>query len=94
MYGVIVLLRDHVDMSLKDDSLHVLTSRSGWLADNNVADLILDGLKSMLLSPVAHIFHRKFFVLRRTRNLCQRVKILPHYLWIEFFYCHNLLKYI
>ena len=50
-------------IAVHDGRKHVLTSWSCWLADDNISYLILDGLKAMLLSPVIHILHCKFFML-------------------------------
>jgi hypothetical protein len=63
MDSVGILLRDHVDMTLKDYTLHVLATRGCRLADDDVSDFVLDGLKTMGHSPVIHIFHCKFLVL-------------------------------
>ena len=87
---VSVLLRHHVHMALKDDTLHVLAARSCRLADDDVADLVLDGLEAMLLTPVIHVLHCEFLMLRRAWNLCQCVEVLPHDLWIKFFNAHNI----
>ena len=60
---IVVLLRNHIDMSLKDHTLAVFITRSGRLADHDVADLVLDGLKAMRLSPVVHILDSKLLML-------------------------------
>ena len=61
--SICILLRDHVDVTLKNHSLHVLTSRSRRLADNDGAYLILDCLKAVLLTPVVHILNRLLLML-------------------------------
>jgi hypothetical protein len=50
-------------MSLKDNTFHIFTTRGCRLADNDVSDLILDGLKAMLLTPIVHILYSKFLML-------------------------------
>ena len=49
------LLRNHVHVSLHDDSLAVLESRSGRNGEYDVAGVILSDIDSMLLSPVQKV---------------------------------------
>jgi hypothetical protein len=63
MNSVSILLRHHIDVALKDNTLHILATRSSRLADNDVSNLVLDGLKAMGNTPIIHIFNCKFLVL-------------------------------
>ena len=86
MHRVRILLRYHIDVALKDDTLHVLTSRSRRLAYHNVPYLVLNGLKSMGLTPIIHILDSLGLFLGRARYLSQSIKVLPHYLWVKILY--------
>ena len=46
------LLRNHIHMSLKDDTLLLLHTRRGWLAHHNVVSRILEHLNTGLFAEI------------------------------------------
>ncbi len=58
-----ILLRDHVDVPLKDDTLAVLHSRSGFLTYYYISGLVPDSLKAKGLSEIVHVLHCKRLML-------------------------------
>ena len=88
-----ILLCNHIHMSLKDNTFHIFTSRSGRFAYDHVADRLVvnNGLKATADSPVVKVTRNFFLVLGRPRNLSEPVKVLPHQLWIQIFDSHNII---
>ena len=78
MVAVARLLRDHIHMSLEDDTLAVLESRGGRLADDDVAGFVLDGLEAMADAPIIEVFDYLSFVLRGSRDLGKAVEVIPN----------------
>ena len=74
------LLRHHVHVPLQDDALAVFHAGRGGHADDDVAGVVLDGLKSMGLAPVVQVFNDFSLVLGGTRDLGKGMEVLPYYL--------------
>ena len=90
MHLVGVFLRDHVHVGLQDNALAAFHARSRGLADDYIADFVLDSLKAETFAEIVKEFDRLALFLRGTRYLRQRIKVFPHDLWIEIFDCHDL----
>ena len=63
MYCVCILLRHHIYVALKNNTLEILATRCSRLANNDVANFILDSLKAMGNTPVIHILDCKSLML-------------------------------
>ena len=83
--GVVVLLRHHVEVALKDDALAVFHARCGRLADNHVAHMVNNGFKAKLLAKVFGVFNDFFFLFRRVGNVADIFKDIPQWFWIKVF---------
>ena len=86
---VVVVLRHHVEVALEDDALAVLHAGCGGLADDDVADLVADGLQSEALAEILHEVHGPPLFFRGTRNLCQRMEVLPYAFGIQIVNSHT-----
>ena len=84
------LLRDHVHMALQDHAFPVFKARSCADADNDVAGVVLHGLKSMGNAPVIEIINDFTLVLGGTGNPGQSIEILPDDLGVQFINFHIL----
>ena len=63
MYGIGCFLRDHIHVSLDDDSTAVLVSRSGRNPYDDVAGFISDSVHITLFGPFENVLAYCFFVL-------------------------------
>ena len=82
MDGVGVLLWHHVEVSLQDDALAVLVTWRCWLADDDVAGFVDDGLKTEVLTEFLHESDNLCFLLRWTRDACQAVEVFKYFFWL------------
>ena len=73
-------LRHHVHVALQDNALAVFHAGRGRNTDDDIAGIVLDGLKAMGLAPVVQVVDDLALVLGRARDLSKCVEILPHYL--------------
>ena len=78
VYLVGVLLRDHVQMGLQDDTFTVFHARGGRLAHDDVAAVVNESFKAMFLAPLLHEGDDLSFFFRRAWNLCETVEVSPH----------------
>ena len=76
-------------MSLENDSPAVLITRSGRLAEYDVAGIIPENLNAPGLAPVKEILLHLLLVLGRARNSGQSIEIVPDDFRFEIFDCHN-----
>ena len=83
VHRVIILLRHHVHVGLQDDSLAVLHTRGGRLADDDIACLVHKGFQAQALTKVYQIFGDLLYMSRRTRDAGQLIEMLPHVLWSQ-----------
>jgi len=85
-----ILLRHHVNMSLKDNSLAVLHPLCGRFSEDDVSGFVNDGLKAVFLPELLHEFRHPVLLLGRTRDLCYFIEIFPQKLWFKIFnFTHN-----
>ena len=89
VHGVGGLLRDHVHMALKDDSLAVLVPGGGGNTHDHVAGLVGKCFDLVLLGPVEQILANNLLVLGRTGTAGQSVEIVPDNSWLKIFDSHS-----
>ena len=75
-------------MALQDDAFAVFHTGGGRNADDDIAGIVLDGLKAVGNAPLVKIGNYFFFVLGRTRNAGERMEILPDNLGFKIFDTH------
>jgi hypothetical protein len=81
VHRIVILLRNHVHVCLKNHTFPVFHSRSCRFTDNYVTCFVYKRFQSQAFSEVNQKFCYFFHVSRRTGNLCQRIKMLPYVLW-------------
>ena len=79
MLDVGILLRNHIHMSLKDDTPAVFVARGGGNAHYHIAGFIGEGLHVVLFRPGEKMLAHHFLVLGRTRTTGQSVEVVPYY---------------
>ena len=70
MYFVGILLGNHVQVGLQDDTFAVLHARRGRLAHDDIAAVFNNGFQTMFFAPLLHESDYFCFFLLRARNLC------------------------
>ena len=83
-----VLLGHHVHMCLQNHARLVFVAFRGGLADDHVADLLLDRLQSQTAAIVGQKITNLFLYARRTRDASKCVEIFPHLLRFQVFQFH------
>ena len=68
VYGVVVLLWNHVQVRLQHNRFTVFHPGGGRFTDQNVANLVAFGVQPFFLRPAHDVFGKLFFVIRRVRN--------------------------
>ena len=92
MHCIVILLRNHVHVSLKNHLLTVFHPRSGRLAVNDITGFVLEWLYAYTFSKVQQELLHFLQVTRRAGNLSQWIEMLPHILRSERENCtHNFL---
>ena len=74
---VAVLLGHHIHVSLQNNARMAFHTRRGGFADDDVANLILDGFQTQRTAIVSQEVADFFLFARRTRDLGKAVEIVP-----------------
>ena len=89
VYGVLVFLRDHVEVRLQDDAGVVFAAGACRFAYADVAARVAFGIKPEAGGFVEDVLLDFFFVVRGARDLCDLVKVLPDCTGFEFLDAHS-----
>ena len=81
MNRIIILLRNHIHVCLKNYTFPVFHARSCRFTDNHITHFVYERFQSQAFSEVNQKFSHFLHVSGRTGNLSQRIKMLPHILW-------------
>ena len=73
-----VLLRNHIHMTLQNNTRMVFITRISRLANNHIADLVHNSLQTKTTTVIGQKLRNLFLLARWARNLCKAVEILPH----------------
>ena len=84
---IAVLLRNHIQVSLKNNALSILHTLCCRLPYYYIAGLILDSLQTKLLSKVIGKLNYLLLLSGRAWTLCQIIKILPNTFWTKICNC-------
>ena len=77
MHGVLIFLRDHIEVRLQDDAGVVFAPGAGGLAHADVAARIAFGGKPQARRFVENVLLNFFFLVRGTRDLRDVMEVLP-----------------
>ena len=77
MHGVVVFLRDHIQVRLQNDRFAVFHACGSGFANQDITDLIALDVETFLLGPAQNVFSELLFMIGRMRNRTDFGKNIP-----------------
>ena len=82
---VAILLTHHVHVCLQADTGGIFIALVGGFANEHIAHLVGEGLIAVLLTEILQICRNLLFMFRRSGNVHQFAKVLPHFGRLQIF---------